>query len=345
MNNLNERQHYVSKVLLKRFKAEGSPLYCYQVNTGEWKPRSVDNICSAEGYNQLLIPGESDNDLEAAFSKVESKLRETFRLLEQAANKKLTELPANTYQNMCLYCAFLKLSSLFAKASGVALFVTHLNWELEHCRYDLLKELNCSEQELSTFREAYLRGGRVIIESDNVLQSVYRFQFSRTLQHTYTDFLWSDWTISRSPIELPMSDIGLVPIHLEQLRANQFFLPIGPELLLEGLFYFDNAKNSLAPPIKGHVLIPEEAEYRLDTICGSAVSELICSRKIPDISVSRNRAKSMGVKFHQIVNPRLLDSAGLATCSSQICLRVVSMPEYVKFVHSFILPPDYETTL
>jgi hypothetical protein len=37
MNNKNERQHYVSRVLLERFKIPNSPLECYQVQTGEWK--------------------------------------------------------------------------------------------------------------------------------------------------------------------------------------------------------------------------------------------------------------------------------------------------------------------
>jgi hypothetical protein len=49
VNRLNERQHYVSQVQLERFKIPGSPLQCYQVETGDWKVRSVEKACAAGG--------------------------------------------------------------------------------------------------------------------------------------------------------------------------------------------------------------------------------------------------------------------------------------------------------
>ena len=36
MNLTNENQHWISQHLLKRFKLEGFPFQCYQVETGEW---------------------------------------------------------------------------------------------------------------------------------------------------------------------------------------------------------------------------------------------------------------------------------------------------------------------
>jgi hypothetical protein len=73
MNNLNENQYFVSKVLLKRFKIPGNSLQCYQVQTGEWIPKSPENACSSPGYNQLLRSGQfqPDNTLEADLSAVE----------------------------------------------------------------------------------------------------------------------------------------------------------------------------------------------------------------------------------------------------------------------------------
>ena len=72
MNNKNERQHYVSQVLLKRFKATGKSLQCYQIQTGLWKAKRIERACSARGYNQLLVGGNMNNTIEDSFSKVET---------------------------------------------------------------------------------------------------------------------------------------------------------------------------------------------------------------------------------------------------------------------------------
>jgi hypothetical protein len=74
MNKKNECQHYVSKVLLERFRVRNCPLECYQVQTGKWEQRSVKKVCSARGYNQLLMSGDVNNSIEDSFSKVESNL-------------------------------------------------------------------------------------------------------------------------------------------------------------------------------------------------------------------------------------------------------------------------------
>ena len=87
MNQIDENQHSISQVLLERFKIPGSPLQCYQVQTGEWIPKSKEKACAWPGYNQLLVSGVADNTLEEAFSKVESGLRKTFKALEDAARK------------------------------------------------------------------------------------------------------------------------------------------------------------------------------------------------------------------------------------------------------------------
>ena len=96
-------------------------------------PKSVEKVCSAEGYNQLLVPGEpTNNALEWLISRVESRLPKTFKALDAAAMAPLTALASDIYVNLCQYCSFLKLSSLFAKASAVVSFVhTNSTWNCD----------------------------------------------------------------------------------------------------------------------------------------------------------------------------------------------------------------------
>src|SRR5438046_10032510 len=98
MNQLDENQHSISQVLLERFKIPGNPLECYQVQTGEWFPKSKEKACAWPGYNQLLVSGVADNTREAAFSKVESGLRKPFKALEDEARKPSTQLPHVIYE-------------------------------------------------------------------------------------------------------------------------------------------------------------------------------------------------------------------------------------------------------
>src|SRR5438876_12154940 len=101
-----------------------------------------------------------------------------------------------------------------------------------------------------------------------------------------------------------MTDVGLIPIHLTDQKANYYILPIAPKLALEGIFFFDLAKNAPRQPVRGLNLTPDEAQYRFDAICASAVAEIICSRRMPNILESVNRARSSGISFHKIVSPK-----------------------------------------
>jgi hypothetical protein len=340
MNQTNENQHSISQVLLERFKIPGRPLQCYQVQTGEWIPKSKEKACAWPGYNQLLVSGQTDNTLEEAFSKVESGLRKTFKTLEEAASEPSTQLAPAIYENMCLYCAFLKGVALCSKPGAVVGLVVQINWELENGKHDLLRHFDIPKDIIDTWRRECALGRKVIIESENGLQLLYRFQFRRTYALDYSQFLHTKWTVSNSPIELPMSDVGLVPIHLTDHKANHYLLPIGPKLLLEGIFFFDPTKNSPQPLVRGLTLTQDEAEYRFDTICASAVAEIICSRRIPNISTSISRAKAKGVTFHKLVNPQAITSAGLKNADADFHFRIVPVDEYVKFIHSFVLPPS-----
>jgi len=83
-----------------------------------------------------------------------------------------------------------------------------------------------------------------------------------------------------------------------------------------------------------------EAELWFEAICLSAVNELVSKDKIPDVLAARSRAKAKGIAFTKITDPDAIISAGQKKFTAQFGLVVVSLEEYVKFVHSFIQPPD-----
>jgi hypothetical protein len=340
MNNTNERQHYVSRILLERFRSPGQPLQCYQVESERWKERSVDRVCSALGYTQLLLAdGNANHAIETAFSGVESKLPKVLKLLERAASHGLTPMPKDAYETMCLYCAFLKQVSLFSKPAAVVTFLAQLNMEFENGHEFLVRELNMPGDVIKGFRAEYANGGRAIVVSQNTLQLIHRLQFGRLINPNYWEFLRCDWTISTSPIELPLSDIGIVPVRLAEHAANHYVLPISPTLVLEGVAYYDRSKHHTQQRIQGHKLSAEEAEYRLDLFCASAVREVICRERRSDIKESRVRAKAKGIRFHTIVDPDLAQSAGLKAADNRYGIRMVSKADYVRFMHSFVQPP------
>jgi hypothetical protein len=345
MNTLNQKQHFVSQVLLRRFTISGH-LQCYDVESDTWKSKGTRNVFSARGWNQLLVAGHSDNTLEAQFSLVESRLPKTLEALEGAVTKSSTTLPSAIYQNMCQYCTFLWLTSPFAKAKAVIDLVMQLDLDLKSGKDTLLRDLGCTDETIKKCQQAHALGGKIIIDSTNNLQLVYRFQFRRSYEGHYNLFSNSvKWTICNSPIELPVSDIALVQLDQRDMKATFYILPISPKRLLKGRIDHGPQGTSSQPNIKGDMLTAAEAEYWFDAICLSAVTELISTRMIPDMVAARSRAKTKGIAFQRIVNPDRLISAGITEPSHAIGLRVVSTPEWVKFVHSFILPSTHPPSL
>jgi len=342
MNNPNENQHFVSTVLLKRFKISGNALQCYQVQAGNWISKNPDKACASPGYNQLMFSGqtEAENKLEAEFSAVESRLPKLFKALEAAATRPTTELAEEIYNDLCKYCAFLKLVAPHAKPGAVAAFLFQLNWELERQEKSLLRDLQIPEETIIAWSNECKLGKRVIIESDNALQLLYRFQFNRLFQFNVADLKAAHWTIFNSSIELPISDVGVVPIGFSDLRVNAYLLPLSPNLLLRGLFYFDREKRSTTRNIKSRLLTKEEAELFFDCICSSAVTEIVCSGVNADVPKAIQRAKSNGIKFHKITNPKEVLTAGLKSTNVDYLFKVVSVDEYKRVVYSFMQPAD-----
>jgi len=289
-----------------------------------------------------MISGKMNNVLENSFSQIETHLPKTFRALETAAKGLSNTFPKVLYENLCGYCTFLLGSSLFAKPIAVVTFLEQINFELEKGESLLLKELRTPDDMIARFRNGFLQGGRVIMVSENVLQTVFRLQFERSIKRRYSDFLRCKWNIYNSPIDLPMSDIGLIEIRLDDVRFKMYLLPISPTHVLEGVFHMDHAKIDYELIVKGADLEVHQAEYVLDCICASAVIEVVCSQRNIDVLASRERAKNKKIRFNTIVDPQHVISAGLQNASEAYTLQMVSIDDYAKFIRRFIAPPLLE---
>jgi hypothetical protein len=337
-NHRPVNQHYVSRLLLKRFKLRGHPLQCYDVAARQWRTKSVEKACADSGYNQLITSHGIDDTLETEFSKIESRIPKALRLLERIAADGKTDLPVQVFTDLCQYCAFLTLSSIAAKASAVVNFVYNLNLEIEIGQRHLLRELAIPEAIIAEWKPVVLSGRRVIIEADNALQLIYRHQFRRRFRDESALYRHTKWVICTSPIDLPIADIGLIPLSQKEPMLNRYILPVGPRLVLQGIFFHDVSRNSPNQALKRLVLTQEEAQECVDIICSAAVAEIFCQQRIADIDESLRRATAAGIEFLQIANPREVIGAGLKLTMNRLHFRVVSMNEFVAFVHSFVKP-------
>ena len=166
---------------------------------------------------------------------------------------------------------------------------------------------------------------------------MYRVWFEWALHFNFLDLYNSEWTISRSPINLPMSDIGLIETPLHDTYAKHYLLPISPRLILDATRYSDPKPNSRGA-IRGRALTPKEARYLSDVICLSASKEIIFSQQQVGVEQALARAHSSGIRFHKITGHDLARSSGLAPATIKYGLQMVTAEEYLQFVHSFIQP-------
>jgi hypothetical protein len=276
---MNANEHYVSQVLLRRFTVRGQ-LQSYKIQENKWRRKSPRRVFSEFGYNQLLVDGKVDNTLESAFSKVETHLPRTIKALEDAANHPSTELPPAIYENLCWYCAFLRRISPFAKMAAPADFVLQANTDLDKGHGRALREvLNAPHELISQLALLHAVGRRIIIDSENYLQLIYRIQFRLGYQNDYSMFRQNaTWTICNSPVEFPVSDIALVQMPVDVHKSMFYVLPLGPTLLLKGQIKFGNQIPSSQTVVKGANLTSDEADLWLQIICLAAVNELVASR-------------------------------------------------------------------
>jgi hypothetical protein len=338
---MNANEHYVSQVLLRRFTENGH-LHRYHLPTGQWRRVSPKNVFSGFGYNQLLVFGQVDHTLEQAFSKVETLLPATFAALELAADDPVTNLSAEVYENLCWYCSFLWRISPFAKAAAPADFVFQLDMDLENGRLDTLREvLGYPEWICQFFRTRRALGYKVIINSRNFLQLIYRIQFRLKYGEDYTKFRhFTRWTICRSPIDLPIADVPLTQIPFTAEKVMVYGLPIAPRLLLKGQVALGEQPSSSTTIIKGATMSAAEAEIWQEALCLSAVKELVSTRPIPDVLEIRERARARGIAFTRITDPDAVLGAGQFNYEGDFGLVAVPPEVWVKFIHAFVQPAD-----
>jgi len=355
-------EHYVSQFLLERFRLQNSPLECFDVSALSWVPdgRSTLRACSSKGYHQLIPSsapagaGPVDDVLEGKFQQVESVFSiEVLPVLEAAANSPSTSISRSLYDVLCRYCAFLLLGSPAAKAGALPTLLIQINHEIADGTRDLLSTLQIPEPVTEHFRQALASGRHVVVRSEDALQTVYRFWFEYQLPFQCWLLRNSHWSVFHSPLELPISDVGVVPIGFAARGLAHYLLPLGPRLLLEGLLHFDPAKRPAQPSLpllRGGTLSTQGAHERIACICGSAISEVICSRRIPDPlppgfdpavpwpQSYRSICDTGGIKFARVVDAERMRHAGLQPSSDLLPFGAVSASEYRQFAHSFVLP-------
>lgn len=217
-------------------------------------------------------------------------------------------------------------------------FVVQINADLDNGKTDLLHQVvGLSENDITIVKREHANGKKVIIDSKDFLQLIYRVQFVLRCKEDFVVFRhYTKWAVWHSPIELPISDIALVQVYLDAAKTNVFVLPIAPRLLLAGTIKTGEQKKLDKTQILSYTFKPDEAEYWLDAICLSAQTTLASQSIIPDVPLIRKRAAGKGINYTKIVNPELIISAGTTDFTGNFGVRLASKPEYIKFINSFV---------
>lgn len=147
------------------------------------------------------------------------------------------------------------------------------------------------------------------------------------------------WTVYNSPLELPISDIALVDMPVDD--ATLYILPISPNRVLIGRIKHGTPDYMTDTIVYGKTLPADAAEDVLDIICLSAVKAIACKNKM-DIKAIRERAKNRKVAFNTIKNLEDVLSAGSKVFDRKkdVLLVPVSPEEHKKYVLSYIGPPE-----
>jgi hypothetical protein len=263
----------------------------------------------------------------------------TLAALDKAAKKPTAELPAEVYENMCWYCAFLFCMSPFAKAKAPADFLLKIHYDLTNQKTEVLeKEWNIQAEEIEYYKRELALGKKLIFDAENYLQYLFRVQFIQQCRGKRKDFRYLySWTVYNSPIDLPLSDIALVELHFEKESFVKCVLPIGPRLLLMGKVRTgENIEPSTQTTISGGELSAQEADYWLHVICASAVVQLASKRQIADVPAIRQRASDMGIQFVKIKNLDAVKEAGTKVFNKKFFLRPVSQEEHDNFISTCV---------
>jgi hypothetical protein len=344
MDIIDANQHYITESFVKRRFGHNGSIERYDLKWDSWNTKhSPKFVFAGTGYTQLLVDGEPvDNTLEKSFGDIENQLQYIYPALDEAAKRDKLPIDKEIYRNLCLYCAYLYHLSPFSKANSPALYVMSLDLDLQHGNVKHLQELKMTEPDISTMQRLHSQGWKFIVAADNYLLWTFRVQFIRNAIYKAKLFFENTkWTVYNSPIELPISDIALID-YPEPNKATLFILPITPHLVLIG-----RLEHGTPPPtytdsiIYGKTLTTESAEDVQDIICFSALTTIVAKNRM-NIKAIRERAAKKKIAFTKVMD---LDSTLLAGTKpfnpNTFRLLPVKKDEYVKFIHSFIQPPDW----
>ena len=328
-------QHYISRAFITRFSIDGKPnnFHKYLVTSDRWQKAGPKNTFCHNGYTQLIEDGQLDNSLELVFGKVETNLGPMFAALDEVANLGTKSIPEALYDNMCWYFAFLHCLSPYFKAAATRNFYEDLNEQLEIGQGDLLERLTPSQ---IAFGQAELKkGNKIVIDSDpdTAAQFLFRVQFIRHCKTLASRFRFhTQWTVCRSSIDFPISDIAIMPIPFKDFTT--YSLPISPNLYMVGELPSILNTKSAATTIERAEMPPEASENWLDLICQSAQICLVSKVVIPDVFQRRERAKSKHL-LNNIKHPGKVIAHGKISFKTDSPLKSASKDEYDKIISQF----------
>jgi hypothetical protein len=332
-----QNQHYVSQVLLRRFIDSSGFLKRFSLRRGEWNDRqSTRSVFSSRGYTQLIINGTVNNCVEDAFGVQESNVPIILHALDDAATREgTTDLGEDVFGKLCFYCAFLWSLSPFVKAVAPQELVRWINLELEKGKTDTLKELSISEADIATLQGYHSKGKKIIIEvTQSNRQALHRVFAQKARKFMYVELrACTDWSICRSPLELPISDVAFARYHLKPGDVKAYYLPVSPHLVVLGKTHVGAPfPKTLETKVQTVDVPANVAEDFRDAICLSAITAVACKSRLDDIPARRQRAKESGLGIPEINDLESILSAGEENFNGQLNFLASSDEDYEKFM-------------
>jgi hypothetical protein len=291
---------------------------------------------SNEGYTQIFENGITDTKIEDDFCKVEENMPATLLAIKDAATRQLTELDVDLYNNMCWYFAFLYCLSPFFKAKSPIDFLADLHNQLEEGKGDLLeKYLTKHQSKFDLYKAEIKNGKKLIIDSLNFIQKIHQIQFNRLFDvFYYRRFRHCvGWTIFRSPIDIPLSDIAIIEVPVPCSKHTIYHIPISPDLLLAGVY--DGVNTPKRTSIVSSALPLKMADFLNEMFFLSAQYSLISRKIIPDITERRKKASKTHA-FNNVKNLMLVLNSGKKPFNGDLTFRVVSMSEFDNFIKQLV---------
>jgi hypothetical protein len=248
------------------------------------------------------------------------------------------ELPTEAFDNLMWYCAYLWRMSPFAKAAAPVEFVRQLDLDLDKGDTEILSAVGIQQSDIREIQSLHARGVKFVINATDYLQLVYRIQFVRKCKYDFRDLRYfPKWTLYRSPIELPLSDVAFFKFFDRPSETFLNVLPLAPQTVLVGTVKArTQIASSTSTLMRVDALTADEAEYFLDAICLSAFTALVFKNRVNDVPGIRERALKKQISFPKIKNLEAVLTAGTKPFHGPFLIKPVSKAEYVGFLKSFV---------